>query len=75
MQRLTVAADSDGTWWVGDGITRKRIDSTQEFDNYVVLASQGCYTLVNTQGQVAKNHSHVQEVGQLTIDALGTVSG
>jgi N-acetylmuramoyl-L-alanine amidase len=68
---MVVALDSNGTAWVGDGITRQPITDASTFDNMVLLGKQGCYRFVNTQGQGVNGWGNVQTVGQVTIEALG----
>ena len=71
MQRITAALDKNGTIWIGDGITRRALDSMEQFSNYVILGSAGCYQFVNTSGGQVRELGHVQTVGDITIEALG----
>lgn len=68
---MVVALDSNGTAWVGDGMTRFAIDNETTFNNMVVLGKAGCYRFVNTSGQVVSGWPNVATVGDQTIAALG----
>lgn len=68
---MVVALDSNGTAWVGDGITRYAIDSETTFNNMVVLGKSNAYRFVNTSGQVVSGWPNVATVGDATIAALG----
>jgi hypothetical protein len=68
---MVVALDSNGTAWVGDGITRYPIDSETTFNNMVVLGKSNAYRFVNTSGQVVSGWPNVATVGDATIAALG----
>jgi len=73
MQRITAALDSNGTIWVGDGITRRALSSMETFSNYVILGNAGCFAFVNTSGGQVRELGHVQTVGDATVEALGAV--
>lgn len=68
---MVVALDSNGTAWVGDGMTRMPITNEAVFNNMVMLGKSGCYRFVNTSGQVVSGWPNVNTVGQDTIEALG----
>lgn len=68
---MIVALDQNGTAWIGDGMTRQPIADEAVFSNYVVLGKQGCYRLVNTQGDTVSGWPDVHTVGDDTLDALG----
>lgn len=68
--RIVIAADSNGTYWAGNGITRFPISSLDVFSNYVVLGNSAL-TVVNTSGVAIKSTADVKSVGSNTIEALG----
>ena len=72
---LTAALESNGTIWLGDGMTRRGLANMAEFSNCVVLGLSGCYRLVNTSGAVVRELGDVVEVGPDTLAALGRPVG
>jgi len=68
---MVVALDSNGTAWIGDGMTRQAISDEQVFFRQVLLAKEGTYRLVNTSGEGINGWENVYQVDDLTIEALG----
>ena len=68
---MVVALDSNGTAWVGDGITRYPIADEATFNNMVVLGKSNAYRFVNTSGEGVNGWPNVKTVGADTIEALG----
>lgn len=69
--RIVIASDSNGTYWVGNGITRFPIPSMAVFNNYVVLGVSKSLVVVNTSGVAIRSTADVKTVGGDTIEALG----
>jgi hypothetical protein len=67
---MIVALDSNGTAWIGDGMTRFQPTEAQ-YANYVVLGKAGCYRFVNTSGGGVAGWPDVRTVGADTLSALG----
>jgi hypothetical protein len=65
---LVVALDKNGTAWVGNGVTKTRINSEDVFYRYI-LVFQGRF--VNTQQGQVNGWEDVQTVDDFTIASLG----
>jgi len=68
---MVVALDSNGTAWIGDGITRFPVPTEAVFSNYVIMGKAGAYRFVNTSGGIVSGWSDVATVGDATINAIG----
>ena len=67
---MIVAIDSNGTAWIGDGMTRYE-PTESDFNVKVLLAGDDCLRLVNTQGERVNGWGNVHTVGDNVIEALG----
>ena len=65
---LVCALDSNGTAWIGNGITRFALDDPAAFDRYV-LVWKGRF--MNTSGGAVRGWGDVQAVDDYVIEALG----
>jgi hypothetical protein len=65
---LVVALDSNGTAWVGNGITRFALDDPAIFDRYVLVWAG---RFLNTSGKQIKGWPDVATVDDMVIASLG----
>jgi hypothetical protein len=70
-ESMVVALDKNGTAWVGDGMTRMKIEDEATFNEYIKLAKSNGYRFVNTSGQGVNGWSNVSTVSDVTLTALG----
>jgi hypothetical protein len=71
---MIVAIDSNGTAWIGDGMTRYP-PTENDFNVKVLLGKDDCFRFVNTQGERVSNWNNVHTVDDNVIEALGRWSG